>query len=61
MVILGRPFYKYLKDNYPDIITNKGLNLIGISRSYNQNYDTVVDPTIHLISYIVDLKKIITS
>lgn len=61
MVILGRPFYKYLKDNYPDIISTKGLNLIGVSRTYNQNYDTVVDPTIHLISYIVDLKKIIST
>ncbi len=26
MTILGRPFYKYLKDNHPDIISNKGFN-----------------------------------
>jgi DNA polymerase III delta prime subunit len=57
MFILGRPFYKYLKTNHPDIITNKGFNLIGISKSYNENYETTVDPVIHLISYISEIKK----
>lgn len=57
MIILGRPFYKYLKDNHPDIILNKGFSLIGVSRIYNAEYDATVDPVIHLISYISDLKK----
>ena len=59
MSILGRPFYKYLKDNHPDITTNKGLNLIGVSRSYNERFESTIDPVLHLISYMVDLKKII--
>lgn len=57
--ILGRPFYKWLRDNYPDVITNKGFNLISISKSYNVEYTSAVDPVIHLISYMTDLKKIL--
>ena len=57
--ILGRPFYKWLRDNYPDTITNKGFNLISISKSYNVEYTSAVDPVIHLISYMVELKKIL--
>lgn len=59
MVILGRPFYKYLNSNYINIIEKCGFKLIGISRQYNSEYEVTVDPIIHLISYISDLKKII--
>jgi len=59
MVILGRPFYKYLIDNHLDIIQGKGFKLIGVSKQYNAEYDFTVDPVLHLVSYISDLKKII--
>lgn len=59
MLILGRPFYQYLRDKYPDIITNKGFNLISVSRQYNSEYEQTVDPCIHLISYMSELKKIL--
>lgn len=59
MLILSRPFYKYLWDKYPDIITNKGFKLIEVSRIYNAEYEQTVDPIIHLISYMSELKKIL--
>lgn len=59
MIILGRPFYKYLRNNLPHIITNKGLQLINITKIYNSTYDTTIDPVLHLISYISELKKIL--
>jgi len=59
MVVLGRPFYKYLTDNHKNIIEKSGFKLMGISKQYNAEYETTIDPIIHLISYISDLKKII--
>jgi len=59
MNILGRPFYRYLIDNHRNIIEKNGFKLIGVSKQYNAEYDMTVDPVIHLISYMSDLKKII--
>lgn len=59
MSILGRPFYKYLKSNNSEIITNKGFDLIDISRQYNSEFESTIDPVIHLISYLSDIKRTI--
>jgi DNA polymerase III delta prime subunit len=61
MVILGRPFYKYLRNNFSNIITNKGLNLINVTKNFNSTYNSSVDPVLHLISYITELQKILNS
>jgi hypothetical protein len=47
-------------DNNLDIIQSKGFKLIGVSKQYNAEYDFTVDPVLHLVSYISDLKKIIS-
>ena len=59
MTILGRPFYKFLIDKHKEVIESKGFKLIGISKQYNAEYNMTVDPVVHLISYMSDLKKVI--
>lgn len=55
---LGRPLFNYLMENKKEIIDNKGFNIIKIQKEYNAEYQNAVDPEIHLISMITDLKEI---
>jgi len=57
MKALGRPLFNRLmsKDN-PKII-KIGATLINIQRSYNERYTETIDPIIHLISYVTDIKE----
>ena len=57
MKALGRPLFNRLmsKDN-PKII-KIGATLINVQRSYNERYTETIDPIIHLISYVTDIKE----
>jgi DNA polymerase III delta prime subunit len=60
--IMGRPFYSFLMRKHVNIVDTKGVYLINTSREYNQNYNNVmVDPQIHLTSYICNIKKILNN
>ena len=56
---LSRPFFEYLKEQHVDIIINKGALILKTQKEYNETLDTTLDPLIHLINYILDLKTII--
>ena len=56
---LGRPFFDYLRENYPDIIITRGASILKTQGGYNKDLDNVLDPLIHLINYVLDLKEII--
>lgn len=56
---LGRPFFDFLRENYPEIIITKGALILKTQGEYNKDMDNVSDPLIHLINYILSLKEII--
>lgn len=60
MNILGRPFYKYLIDNYKNVIKKGGFEILSLSKQYNSEFEMTVDPPLHLFSYICDLKTILS-
>ena len=57
MKTLGRPFFSYFMENNGDI--KKSAILLNLQRSYNAEYEHTIDPLIHLISYITDIKEIL--
>ena len=59
MKALGRPLFNRLMaiDN-PNLI-KQGATLINLQKSYNEIYTETIDPIIHLISYVTDIKEII--
>lgn len=62
LYMIGRPFFDYLMKNNTELVKKKGITMINISRDYNQTYDnTMVDPLLHLTSYVCDMKKVINS
>lgn len=56
---LGRSFFKYLMDIKPDLLNKIAPRLIKLQKEYNETLHITVDPMIHLVSYILDVKKII--
>lgn len=57
---LGRPLFEYLKDYDINIIRSKGRKIIRLSAQYTQSYNNLmVDPVIHLISYMCDIKEVL--
>jgi len=57
MNILGRPFYKYLLDNYKHVIEKGGFELLSLTKQYNAEFESTTDPALHLFSYVIDLKN----
>jgi len=57
MKTLGRPFFSYFMENNGDI--KKSAILLNLQRSYNAEYEHTIDPIIHLISYVTDIKEML--
>lgn len=57
---LGRPFFKHLMDN-DDLSADKMFNMIQLSKQYCEKYHDTIDPELHLISYINDIKNILNN
>lgn len=57
MKTLGRPFFSYFMELDGDI--KKSAILLNIQKNYNAEYENTIDPLIHLISYITDIKELI--
>lgn len=57
--VLGRPFFTYLKEMYNDIVVSKGGSILRIQKSYNETLHNTIDPVVHLLAYIFDLKQVI--
>lgn len=57
---LGRPFIEYLKEYHLDVLMECGGGILDTQRKYNETLENTIDPIIHLITYIIDMKKILT-
>lgn len=53
---LSRPFFEYLKDLHNELLTTNGALILMKQKEYNLGLETTIDPIIHLINYILDLK-----
>ena len=58
---LSRPFFKYLIENYQDIILKNGFKILDLSKEYNAEYTITIDPEMHLVNYITKLKQLINN
>ena len=56
--ILSRPFFKFILDNYPDKISEKGKEIVELSKIHNAEYLSTSDPEMHLMNYIIKLKQL---
>jgi len=57
--LLSRPFFKYLLENNEDIIYKNGMKILSLTKDYNAEYTTTIDPEMHLVSYITNLKDLL--
>lgn len=58
LLLLSRPFFKYLMDEHQDKVVSVGQQLIQLSKEYNSQYTQTTDPEIHLINYVIKLKQL---
>lgn len=56
---LSRPFFEFLREKHPDILMIKGGEILRKQKEYNESLNTTLDPLIHLINYVIDLKMIL--
>jgi len=59
--LLGRPFFKYLLEKDSTLAIKKGQEFIKLCKEYNAEYDQTLDPEIHLVSFITELKNIMNN
>lgn len=59
MKALGRPLFNRLINMEDNTLMKQGAMLINLQKSYNERYTETIDPVIHLISYITDIKEIL--
>lgn len=59
MKALGRPLFNRLMTINSENFLKQGANLVNLQKSYNEKYTDTIDPIIHLISYITDIKEIL--
>lgn len=59
MKALGRPLFNRLISMEDNTLMKQGAMLINLQKSYNEKYTETIDPVIHLISYITDIKEIL--
>jgi len=53
---LSRPFFEYLKEFHNEILINKGALILKKQKEYNETMEITIDPLVHLVNYILDLK-----
>ena len=59
MKVLGRPLFNRLMSiDHPNLI-KQGAILVNLQKSYNEKYNDTIDPIIHLISYVTDIKELL--
>ncbi len=59
MKALGRPLFNRIMLIDNDNIIKQGASLINLQKLYNERYTETIDPIIHLISYITEIKEIL--
>jgi DNA polymerase III delta prime subunit len=61
LLLLSRPFFKFLLDEDENFILKNGKILLDLSKEYNAEYVQTKDPEIHLINYITKIKELFIS
>jgi len=59
MKALGRPLFNRLMSVDNANLIKQGATLINLQKCYNERYTDTIDPLIHLISYVTDIKETI--
>lgn len=57
---LSRPFFEYLKEFHVQTVIDKGALILKKQKEYNETLNDTLDPLVHLVNYIIDLKTVIT-
>ena len=57
---LSRPFFEYLKEFHIETIVDKGALILKTQKGYNETINDTLDPLIHLVNYIIDLKTVLS-
>jgi len=57
---LSRPFFEYLKERHVQTIIDKGALILKKQKEYNETLNDTLDPLVHLVNYILDLKTVIS-
>lgn len=56
---LSRPFFDYLRDYHNETLVIKGALILKTQKDYNASLETTIDPLVHLVNYVLDLKTIV--
>jgi len=57
---LSRPFFEYLKEFHVQTVIDKGALVLKKQKEYNETLHDTLDPLVHLVNYIIDLKTVIS-
>jgi DNA polymerase III delta prime subunit len=59
MKALGRPLFNRIISIDNTTLVKQGATLINLQKNYNEKYNETIDPIIHLISYVTDIKELL--
>jgi DNA polymerase III delta prime subunit len=59
MKALGRPLFNRVMGIDSDKLIKTGASLVNLQKGYNERYTETIDPIIHLISYVTDIKEVL--
>jgi DNA polymerase III delta prime subunit len=59
MKALGRPLFTRIMSIDAPNLMKKGATLVNIQKNYNERYTETIDPLIHLVSYVTDVKDVL--
>ena len=57
---LSRPLFEYLKERHVQTIIDKGALILKKQKEYNETLNDTLDPLVHLVNYVIDLKTVIS-
>ena len=57
--MLSRPFFKYMLENYESVILKNGMKILDLTKEFNSEYTTTIDPEMHLVTFITKLKELV--
>lgn len=56
---LSRPLFKYLIENYQDVVLKNGFKILELTKEFNSEYTSTMDPEMHLVTFISKLKELV--
>ena len=59
MKALGRPLFNRIQSIDNENLIKQGATLVRLQKYYNAEYTSTIDPVLHLISYLTDIKDVL--